>query len=62
VVDRVDIEHNELPPLYAQTARSAFAKTRFQPGELKGLPVKSMMWVEVKYSPQVAPEIIQNNP
>lgn len=50
-VDRVAVEHNELPPGYAELASKAFLSSRFQPGEIDGKPVKSLMRVAVDYVP-----------
>lgn len=55
IVDSIDVERSNLPPLYAQTARKAFAETSFQPGELNGKPVKSLMRIEVTYVPLLVP-------
>lgn len=55
MVDSVDVEHSDLPPLYAQTARSAFAATRFRPGEVEGIPVNSLMRIEITYVPLLVP-------
>lgn len=55
MVDSVDVEHSDLPPFYAQTARSAFAKTRFRPGEVEGRPVNALMRIKITYVPLLVP-------
>ncbi|MBK6638213.1 MAG: energy transducer TonB [Rhodocyclaceae bacterium] len=57
MVDSADIERSELPPLYGQTARSAFAQIRFRPGEVDGRRVRSIMRVEITYVPLLVPVV-----
>lgn len=56
-VDRIAVERSELPPEYAAVASKAFLAARFQPGEIDGRPVKTLMRVAVDYAPLlIAPE------
>jgi protein TonB len=56
-VDRIAVERSELPPEYAAAASKAFLAARFQPGEIDGRPVKTLMRVAVDYAPLlIAPE------
>lgn len=48
VVD-VAVEQNELPEIFAETAVNAFKHSRFSPGERNGLPVNTLMRIEVRY-------------
>lgn len=46
-VDEVQIENSLLPEVARKTVVNAFSKIRFYPGEIKGVPVKSQIRVEV---------------
>ncbi len=45
----VDVETTDLPALFSKTATDAFRNLRFTPGELNGLPVGTMMRIEITY-------------
>lgn len=49
VVDAV-IEKSELPAEFSAAAAAAFKEVRFSPGERDGLPVGSVIRIEVRYS------------
>lgn len=48
VVDVV-VEDSNLPAVFAETAGNAFKRSRFTPGERNGVPVGSVMRIEVSY-------------
>lgn len=48
VVD-VEVEQNELPEIFAETAIKAFRQSRFTPGERNGQRVNTLMRIEVRY-------------
>jgi TonB family protein len=54
-VASVEVEKSELPEAVAASAAAAFGKLRFVPGQLNGLPVGSMMRIEVVYYDGVGP-------
>jgi hypothetical protein len=46
-IDDVVVEDSSLPEPAQQLIRDAFAKTKFRPGKVAGMPVKSMLKIEV---------------
>ncbi len=46
-IDDVVMEDSNLPEPAQQMIRDAFAKTKFRPGKVAGMPVKSMLKIEV---------------
>lgn len=48
VVD-AEVEQNELPEIFAETAIKAFRQSRFTPGERNGQRVNTLMRIEVRY-------------
>jgi len=48
VVD-AEVEQNELPEIFAETAIKAFRQSRFTPGERNGQLVNTLMRIEVRY-------------
>ena len=48
-VAEVEIESSELPEAFSRTAVAAFKSLRFAPGERNGLPVGTLMRIEVTY-------------
>lgn len=48
-VVEVDVEDSNLPEIFAETARNTFKRSRFSPGERDGIPVGSLMRIEVSY-------------
>lgn len=49
------VEHSDLPEFFARTAVSAFMNSRFTPGERDGLPVGTVMRIEISYDDNRAP-------
>ncbi len=49
LVQRVDAKDAQLPGPYIEAARNAFLTTRFEPGEIQGRAVKSLIHVEVQF-------------
>ncbi len=49
LVQRVDATDVQLPGPYIEAARNAFLTTRFEPGEIQGRAVKSLIHVEVRF-------------
>jgi len=45
----VEVEKTELPEAFSRTAIAAFKKLRFAPGERNGMPVGTVMLIEVSY-------------
>jgi len=45
----VDVEKTDLPEIFSRTAVAAFRNLRFVAGEINGLPVGTMMRIEVTY-------------
>lgn len=50
-VDDVAVQAAGAPAAFEKSAREAFARARFAPGVLRGVPVKSQLVVEVKFDP-----------
>ncbi len=48
-VSRVDVESSNLPPLFVRAAVEGFKRLRFEPGELHGRAVGTVMRIEVNY-------------
>lgn len=48
IVD-AEVEQNELPEIFAETAIKAFRQSRFTPGERNGQRVNTLMRIEVRY-------------
>ncbi|WP_133467262.1 hypothetical protein [Herminiimonas fonticola] len=46
-IDRVIVEDSLLPETAQKTVVDAFVKTRFHPGEINGVPVKSQLRIEI---------------
>lgn len=46
-IDQVKVEDSLLPEAAQKTVVDAFAKTRFHPGEINGVPVKSQLRIEI---------------
>jgi len=49
-VTNVEVERSDLPPEFATNVMAAFQRTRFAPGERDGLPVGSIIRIEVNYA------------
>ena len=49
LVTEVEVEQSELPGAFAASARSVFSHARFEPGELDGQTVGSIIRIEVTY-------------
>ncbi len=49
VVTDATVEKTDMPGVFSQTAIAAFKGLRFSPGERDGMPVRSLMRVEVTY-------------
>jgi TonB family protein len=52
----VELEASDLPEVFSRTAIAAFKSLRFAPGELNGLPVGTVMRIEVNYDDGRLPE------
>ncbi len=48
-VRRARVDGEPLPPMLEQAARESFLAARFKPGELDGMPVKSLIRVEITF-------------
>lgn len=46
-IDQVKVENSLLPDAAQKTVVDAFAKIRFHPGEINGIPVKSQLRIEI---------------
>jgi TonB family protein len=53
-VDDVAVQAAGAADAFENSARAAFARARFAPGILRGVPVKSQLLVEVKFDPGTA--------
>lgn len=53
-VDNVAVQAAGAAAAFENSAREAFARARFTPGMLRGVPVKSQLTVEVKFDPGTA--------
>jgi TonB family protein len=53
-VDNVAVQDAGPAEAFENAARTAFARARFAPGLLRGVPVKSQLVVEVKFDPGIA--------
>lgn len=51
-VDRVETESSTLQEVFAQAVSEGFLAARFQPAEREGVPVKSLMRIEVEVLPR----------
>jgi hypothetical protein len=51
-VVNVEVEENGLPKIFLDTATDAFRRSRFSPGQKNGIPVGSVMRIEVRYEDQ----------
>ena len=45
----VDVEQTDLPEIFTTAASNAFMKFKFEPGELDGTPVGSILRIEITY-------------
>jgi Gram-negative bacterial TonB protein C-terminal len=45
----VDVEQSDLPEVFTQAASNAFMQFKFQPGEIDGTPVGSILRIEITY-------------
>ena len=50
----VDLDESDVPESVADAALAAFAKLRFEPGEINGRPVATLMRIEVSYDEDLA--------
>ena len=50
-VDEVAVVRSAPPELFDRAAATAFARARFSPGMLLGLPVKSQLTIELRFTP-----------
>lgn len=49
LVQRVDTSDAQLPEPYIAAARNAFLVARFEPGQIQGQPVRSLIHIEVQF-------------
>jgi hypothetical protein len=49
VVRRIRFDDDGLPELFQAATRQAFLDTRYQPGQLQGRAVKSLIRIEIRF-------------
>jgi TonB family protein len=58
----VDVEHTNVPEIISQAAVAAFKRLRFTPGERDGLPVGTLLRIEVRYDRGWTPPKLSRGP
>jgi TonB family protein len=58
----VDVEQTDLPEIFSRTAAAAFKRLRFTPGERDGLPVGTLLRIEVRFDQGRTPPKLSKGP